>query len=187
MSDPAFAEHAHGLVAAARAHWQAEGAVEIADAYKWLFQGTLGGEHAVSDRADARAWLEQEWASLAPPSADEPLLVPLRPDRQIVRLHLRPYRAVGGDPVRLLDAFLASAMHIHPDRMLFTTTWHALGEQLQSAPIGGLTLAVWSELERMMAPQGYPAIHHSAAYRAKHRPAYRVLSAPEAARLLREE
>jgi hypothetical protein len=177
-SDQAHEDGAQ-LIRFAMARWQAEGAIAIADVYKWLFQATQGSEHVVNDPAAVRAWLEQEWASLTPPAVGEPLLVPLRPDGLVVRLHLRPFCAADGDQERLPDAFLASAALIRPNRAAFATAWHALGTQLRSRTVGPLTSDTWAELERVTAPQGYPAVRHSAGYRAAHHPAYRVLAAEE--------
>jgi hypothetical protein len=173
-----------GLLAFAWQCWQNERAVEMVDAYKWLFQAVHGAEHAVPDEVRARSWLEREWATLTPPQAGEPLLVPLRPDGQVVRLNLRPYRAAGGAPSLLLEAFLRGAARVQPDRAAFVVVWHALGAQVRGAAFGRLTGATWGELDREMVPQGYPAVHHSAAYRETHQPAYRVLPAAEAEQVM---
>ena len=88
--------------------WANDPAVEMRDAYKWIFQAAMGGEHAAPSRDAADRWLRQEWQTLGPTAPDEPLLEPLG-DSGIVRLHLRPFRDAGGVPDALLDAFLASA------------------------------------------------------------------------------
>jgi hypothetical protein len=157
----------------------------IEDAYKWLFQAANGGEHAVPDQESARAWLEQEWASLGTTAPGEPLEVPLRPDGALVRLNLRPYRDRGGAPEALLAAFLRSARAFEPDPVLFQVWWNALGEELAARPLGPLNRAEWGRLDAAMRAKGYPAVHHSPAYAATRRPAYRVLTKDEAGRLVR--
>lgn len=173
------------LLAFATAHWRREGAVSMADAYKWLYQVTQGAEHAVGEPAAVRAWLEREWASLGSPLAGERLLVPLRPDGRVVRLHLRPYRAAGGRPTHLLDAFLESAMRVRTDRQAFRNVWQELGALLADESFDQLTRDAWVELDAVAGPRDYPAVHHSEGYRALHSPAYRVLIASEAERLVR--
>lgn len=173
------------LLAFAMSHWRTEGAVAITDAYKWLYQATQGAEHAAGEPAAVRAWMEREWASLGSPLTGERLLVPLRPDGGVVRLHLRPYCAAGGDSARLLDAFLKSAMRVRTDRQAFWVVWRELRAMLADESFGLLTHDTWIELDAVAGPQDYPAVHHSEGYRALHSPAYRVLIASEAERLLR--
>jgi len=163
--------------------WRADTALEIADAYKWIHQATEGGEHAAPSRAEAEGWLTREWATLDAPVAGEPLVEPLG-DSGIVRLNLRPYRARGGDPAALVDAFLASAAEVRPDRERFSSAWHAFGDVLREGPIGRLTRAAWDALDADTAPRGYPAVHHSDPYERVHRPAYRVLTTGRARALV---
>ena len=166
---------AEALLAWAVERWQATPAMEIDDAYKWLFQATQGGEHAVSDAAAVQRYLEVEWASLGPAAADEPMLEPLRPDGGLVRLNLRPYRAGGGSREELLTAFVASARRFRPAPGELDAVWDLLGERLQRQPLGGLGRAAWEHLDGELRSAGFPAVHHSEAYRRAYRPAYRVL------------
>ena len=158
--------------------------LRIEDAYKWLFHATRGGEHALADETAARKWLDREWQSLGPPQPDEPLWVPLTPDGRIGRLNLRPYRAQGGAPAPLLAAFLASAESFDASPARFRRAWNALGRELKKQPVGHLTAEEWRRLDREMRAQGYPACHHSPEYEQARHPAYRVLTADEARKLL---
>ena len=81
------------------------------DFYKLVHQGVMGSEHAVGTGDAARAWMQQELASLAPAPAGvmEPLLEPLPPDGRYVRVHLRPYVARGLSTDALVNAFIATA------------------------------------------------------------------------------
>ena len=156
--------------------WANDPAVEMRDAYKWIFQATMGGEHAAPSRDAADRWLRQEWKALGPTAAEERLLERLG-ESGIVRLHLRPFRDAGGTPDALLDAFLASAASFSPDRETFVRIWRALGDRLRQAPIGRLTYEAWVQLDDETRKAGYPAVHHSDGFTKAHRPAYRVLTA----------
>ena len=173
----------HALVDLALARWRAEPEVRIEDAYKWLYQATRGGEHAVPDEKMARDRLEQEWQTLGEPRTDEPLWQPLCPDGAIGRLNLRPFRARGGKMEDLLAAFVDSSRTLHTDESGFIATWNELGKRLKHSSRGRLTWRDWKTLDRKMRMAGYPAIHHSKTYDAARRPAYRVLTG-EAARKL---
>src|SRR5258708_9275920 len=96
--------------------WKADKNVRIEDAYKWTYQATRGGEHAVPDTESARKWLDGEWQTLGKPAANEPIWEPLCPGGEIGRLNLRPLRAQGGKSDDLLEAFLARSREYHSDR-----------------------------------------------------------------------
>lgn len=158
----------------------------IEDVYKFLYQATRGGEHAAPDEASARTWLAREWASLPAGGAasDQPAIEWLRPDGALVRLHLRPAKAQGVTEAAVLQAFLASARAVQMDASGFTYAWQALGERLRRRPHGEMTRAAWEQLDAVMRPQRYPAVHHSQPYAAAYAPAYRVMRRADAEALL---
>ena len=61
----------------------------VEDLYKLLHQAAMGSEHAAPEESIARSWLEQELSQLGPGPA-EPIVDPIRPDGEVVRVHLRP-------------------------------------------------------------------------------------------------
>jgi hypothetical protein len=156
-----------------RAHLVRYPQMEPADLYKLLHQAALGSEHAVRDTSAAREWLESELATMGPGPA-EPLVDSLRADGRVVRIHLRPFVAAGGDPEALLQAFIETGAE-RGDR-----------EDLRRAGEVAVCLArakalPWpdstvSALFAGLAAQGYPAVHHSAAFVEQYRPAYRVVA-----------
>ena len=85
--------------------WKADTKVRIEDAYKWTYQATRGGEHAVPDEESAREWLDGEWSGQGKPPANEPVWGPLCPGGEIGRLNLRTFKAKGGKADDLLVAF----------------------------------------------------------------------------------
>lgn len=172
------------LAAFARSALAEEPSAGIEDAYKWLFQAARGGEHAAPSEESARTWLEAEWEKLGPPLPGEPLVVPLRPDRAIVRLNLRPFKAARGDPNALLQSFLSSARRFEPDPGLFVSAWRALGRGLAGVGANGWNAGVFEALDRTSEKSGWPARHHSPAYVEARKPAYRVLTGKEAERLV---
>ena len=110
--------------------------------------------------------------------------MPLDPEGRIGRLNLRPYRARGGSPDALHDAFVAGARAFDASPARFRRAWDALGRALNSHPVGHLTSAEWRRLDRAWRADGYPAIHHSPEYVRARRPAYRVLPVVQARPLL---
>jgi hypothetical protein len=156
-----------------RAHVTRYPLMEPVDLYKLLHQAALGSEHAIKDTLAVREWLEREIATMGPGPA-EPLIDSLRADGRIVRIHLRPFAAAGGDPERLLRAFIATGA-MPGDR-----------EELRRAGEVAIRLAragalPWADstvaaLFADLAARGYPAVHHSATFEEHYRPAYRVVA-----------
>ncbi|MDX1394718.1 MAG: hypothetical protein R3195_10005 [Gemmatimonadota bacterium] len=161
-------------IALVRTHAARYPLMETADIYKLLHQAVLGSEHAVTDLAGARAWLDREIAELEP-GPPEPLIDPLGAAGSVVRIHLRPFLEAGGDPDRLAEAFALTA-----DRVSAGPT--DLGCALEAAVAGLATDGAMSaarDLERFAAArldEGYPAVHHSDAFAAAYGPAYRVIA-----------
>ena len=153
--------------------WKQTPGMRIEDAYKWLFQATQGGDHAIGSQSGATKWLDDEWKALGKPLTKEPLLVHLTPDGKLFRIHLRPYRANGGSKDAILEAFVASAKSFSTNKKEFKSAWRALHGRL---PAAGITRAQWMAFDKRMRSTGYPAVHHSAAYTSRYRPAYRVVT-----------
>jgi len=165
------------LLSFACRQWAKEPETRVEDAYKWLIQATLGGDHAVNDDSGPRRWMDREWDSLGEPLPGEPRFVMLRPDGMLIRVNLRPFKADGGDKEGILDAFVNSANRFRADPSEFIAVWSELGKLLERWPIGEITAESWAELDAQARAAGYPAIEHSDAYLASRLPAYRVVLA----------
>jgi hypothetical protein len=164
--------------------WKADKNMRIEDAYKWTYQATRGGEHAVPDRESAGKWLEREWQSLGEESTDKTGWVPLCPDGSIGRFDLRLFKARGGRADDVLDAFLASAVEYRSEPKTFIDAWIELGKRLRQRTAGKLTHKEWLRLDGEMRKNDYPAIHHSKTYNEAYRPAYRVMTLRQAEKLI---
>jgi len=140
--------------------------MQIQDVYKLIHQAALGSEHAVTNPKAARAWLKQELAQMGEANA-EPMIDPISADGQILRVHLRPFLAHGGDPESLLTAFVRTANEFHGDKQTLKNYWD-IATRLEVFPSAALD-------DFIQSMKGYPAVHHSAIYTRRYRPAYRVI------------
>jgi hypothetical protein len=120
-----------------------------------------------------RRWLERELVEMGA-GPDDPLVDPVSADGQIVRLHLRPYLAAGGDPDILLDAFVRTAQEFHGS---FETLRRYLRYAVKIDLGGNLpfTLDAMLGFFARMESLGFPAAHHSEQFERIYRPAYRVI------------
>ena len=165
--------------------WKADKNFRVEDAYKWTYQATRGGEHAIPDKESAREWLESEWQSLDTPKGDEAMWEALCSGGGIGRLNLRPYKAKGGKVDDLLEAFLASSRDYKSEQSSFVDAWRELGKKLKKKDAGRLDYKSWAKLDAEMEAKNYPAIHHSKTYEEARHPAYRVLTRVEYEELMK--
>lgn len=175
---PAEAEQIRQVIAAHAARYPA---MTVQDLYKLLHQAALGSEHAVPDPTAAQQWMAREWADL-PPGPPEPMVDTLSPG--IVRINLRPYKAAGGDPGVLVDAFVATA-NTYPGSSDRLRRYGHLAAELAANDSLPFSAARVNAYFADRATQDFPAVHHSAAYEAAHGPAYRVIAANHLPRLRR--
>ncbi len=141
-------------------------AAEPVDVYKLLYQGVCGPEHLIAAPGDFAARLQTEYEAVRG-VADGPLWEPVRPDGKLGRLHLRPYKARGGELTALLAACLEAAAQPWDTAATLAGLWQAV-----AAGRG----AAWQTLTARLTAQGYPPVHHSERYRAAYRPAYRLVT-----------
>ncbi|HUF75330.1 MAG TPA: hypothetical protein VMM35_03590 [Longimicrobiales bacterium] len=162
-----------GWEAVLSAHFEGHRLLAVEDVYKLLHQGVFGSEHAAPDVASASAMLEQEIATLGRTDGGaEPLVEPIAPDGRVVRVHLRPYLAMGGDPERLLVAFLETAASVRGS----TDELRCAAEVVDRLAAGRWSAGEWRAfLDRMIAAR-LPAIHHSEPFEGEYQPAYRVVA-----------
>ena len=149
-------------------------AMELDDVYKLLHQAALGPGHAVDNAAAARKRLDQEIAELGP-GFTEPAQDIISPDGRLGRIHLRAYRASGGSIEELHRAFVETANTYPASSEKLEKFCGCLGALAETGAIPFSRTDVIAYFERI-AQSGYPAVHHSVAFRKAYQPAYRVVA-----------
>jgi len=144
------------------------------DVYKFVHQSVYGPAHAVPDREEAARYLEAEVAGLLPGPAAEPTYELLDGGVRLARVNLRPYLAHGGGVGALLDAFVTTAARVKGDPAVMGVRLGSAVDVLKGAGRGGDAEKL-ETLAAAMGARGFPAVHHSEAYRRTYRPAYRVV------------
>lgn len=163
-------------------------AIDIQDIYKLLHEAVFGPGHPITNRKAAQEWLERQ-SQLLEPALTQPLLESIHPDDAVVRLHLRPYLALNGSLKKLLTASVESSKLISGDGETMAAWWaifqHMIGE---GGPLANRfdarTVAL---IGRTRTNEKWPAEHHSAAFDAAYKPAYRVLTRTLAEKLLKDQ
>ncbi|MEW5826425.1 MAG: hypothetical protein AB1778_06285 [Candidatus Bipolaricaulota bacterium] len=146
----------------------------VEDLYKLVHQAAMGSEHAVIDEDRARAWLVRELREMGP-GPDERLIDPISPDGRIVRIHLRPFVALGLESSGLLRAFIETARGFH-GAVLEVERGLEAAERLARSGELKLRAGEIIGLAGRAREAGFAAIHHSEQYTLRYRPAYRVVA-----------
>ena len=141
------------------------------DLAKLCYQAARGAEHLLADLDRARSYLERE---LEATSADGsiPLIEPISHD--VARVNLAAWKARGLDGGTLFDLFAATATVKREGEDLLPLYLARAGEWLACGQ-GPVEPAEWRKFLLWYEAQGCPAIHHSEAYRAAEKPAYRIV------------
>ena len=166
--------------AALEDHLEQHPEAEATDVYKFLHQSVFGPGHAIPNPDAAARYLAHEITELGPARVDELPCEKLGGEPVLMRVNLRPFLDAGGDESALLDAFVAAANQVHGDQ-----------EHMQAAIAEAIAVLEETECADLardlralsvdLAPEGYPAIHHSERYREAYAPAYRVVTLAAAA------
>ena len=153
-----------------KGHFQSYPQLQVEDVFKYLFQSAFGCEHLVSSEEKALAYIEREYETVSQTANSyiEPL------DGEYSRVYLSCLND-GLKPETLAKLFCLSAKKEENGRAALEEKIEVAKELVASGklPIDqeafAQKLAVWQEL-------GYPAVHHSNAFREAYKPAYRVIA-----------
>lgn len=150
-------------------HFQLYPDMGVQDLYKLIYQGVMGSGHSVSSAGSAGSWLAEEADRPGEPMPGETLVEEISPGGLVVRINLRPFIACGGSIEGLLRAFIRTGRE-------FTGSTETLERRWETASLlqSRFPREEMREFIAISRRGGYPAVHHSSAYREKYHPSYRV-------------
>jgi hypothetical protein len=150
--------------------------LESRDLLKFLHHSAFGCGHLIQDASSAEAWLQREMDTCGSEGDIEYLC------GGFCRVHLGYLKALGVSARSFARLFALSAEKavtgVDAMESLLTTALNMAREGLLP-----FSYDVFSHEAQSWQPAGYPATHHSEAFRAAYRPAYRVLHTSHAALL----
>ncbi len=141
------------------------------DIAKLCYQAARGAEHLLSDLDRARGYLERELEATVA-DGDIPLVEPISDD--VARVNMAAWKARGLSSELLFDLFAATASVRREGEDLLPVYLAQAGAWLADVR-GPVDPAEWREFLLWYEAQGCPALHHSEAYRAAEKPAYRIV------------
>lgn len=155
-------------------HQSTKQSLQVQDVYKLLYQADFGNEHVLSDPAGVLAFLQDELASLDTFHVNEPLLERISTTDEIVRVNLRPYKALNLEPSVLVEMMFRSAEKTKPDTFMFYRQWNGFSALVRYGLLDFPAAAV-KDFDQRITEGKLDPVHHSEEYRALNRPAYRVV------------
>ncbi len=159
-------------------HYQRYPKLQIEDIFKYLYQSAFGCEHLVSDEKSALDYIKREYETLSKTAL--PLVESL--DGEYVRVHLS-YLNHGLTAEKLAKLFCESAKKEENGKALLEEKLERARELVESRELP-LDLDIFEKKLQVWKETGYPAIHHSEAFRSEYHPAYRVIAKRYAESLL---
>jgi hypothetical protein len=162
-------------------HYLRYPSLQLDDALKLLQQAATGSEHAVTDVAAARRWMREELMAMGPGPVEQ-VADTLGPGGRFARVNLRAWRARGGDPDLLADAFVATST-TPPDTAALDCALGVLQTLADAYRLPWGSDEVRAAVTRWSG-EGHPAMHHSDTFVEHYQPAYRVVSVSRLTQLL---
>lgn len=148
--------------------------MEEKDVYLLLFQGTMGPKRLIYDDPMFDEHLHEEFSQT---SLNEtiPLWENLRPDGEIVRLNLAPFKARGGDVGSLSTLCLWTHSSFNGNLDDLKESWDTFKRLCQYGRLRKFDLEKLAKLDEWLVRHNYPPAQHSDAYREAYLSAYRLI------------
>ncbi len=144
------------------------------DVWKLFYEASFGGGHILVDSAEAVSRLMNELSSRDSSSPGEPLLEPISLSDDVVRVNLRPFRALNLSPSLLVKTVFQSARETMPDTLMFSRLWNEFSSLVRYGFLRfpAEEVRIWGE--RLEAGV-MEVVHHSTEYAVANRPSYRIV------------
>ncbi len=146
----------------------------IQDAYKVLYQGCMGSEHLLDSFEEYEQDLLAEWEGLEE-NDQIPIWENIRPDGQIVRFYLAPYKARGGQISQLLTLCYWSSTLFEGSMEELKISWETLIKIVREKRWNKFSIEDILEFDHWLKKYQYPPVHHTEIYRKAYQPSYRLL------------
>ena len=147
---------------------QAHPSMQSRDVVKLCYQAACGAEHLLSDLEGARAYFEEEYASV--PHKEEPLYEQI--SSKICRVNLGAWKQ-SGMPSEWLFLMFSATKFSGVGKSVLPAYLKAAEEVLRQV---GFDMDAWSAYMAEYRAMGMPAVRHTEAYRRAEQPAYRIVA-----------
>jgi hypothetical protein len=148
--------------------------MEVQDVYTLIYQGAMGAGYYSADVDGFEERLIKEFEETKE-DEKKPLWETIRPDGELVRVHMSALKARGGQPQALSTLCLWTASIFQGDEQDlmdgWTTFWHVCrGNRLSKFPEVEI-----AEFDEWIKKNKYPSTHHSVVFRKAYDSHYRLV------------
>ena len=143
-----------------RAQYRLHPSMQAQDAVKLCYQAAYGAEHLLADLAGAEQYFENEF--VATEAKEMPLCEEISPE--VCRVNLAAWKAAGL-PAKWLFRMFAASVHTGGGNAALLAEYLSVARRILPA----------KNWETYLAAYEGGAVHHSEAYRAAEKPAYRIV------------
>ncbi len=149
-------------------------AMEVQDVYTLIYQGAMGADYY---SADAGGFEEQLIKEYEEAKADEKqaLWETIRPDGELVRVHITALKARGGQPEALSTLCLWTASIFEGDKQDLKDGWGTFQHVCRDNRLRKFPQKELSEFTEWVEKNKYPSAPHSAVFRNAYDPHYRLV------------
>ena len=151
-------------------HFRKYPKLSVEDIFKFIFQSAYGCEHLVSDRAAADNYIRREYESVRPIGSFEIDAL----DGDYSRVHLSSLN--DGMSFETFSRLFCLSAKKEPDGDRALLSKLAAAEELIKEGKLSIDLGEFNNKLAKWRSLGFPAVHHSDAFREEYRPAYRVIA-----------
>lgn len=148
--------------------------MEAQDVYTLIYQGAMGAAYFTDDGEVLEEQLMPEFAEV-PPDEEQMLWETIRPDGELVRVHMAALKARGGQAQKLATLSLWTASIFTGDKGDLVNGWGTFQHLCTENRLRNFnqedisTITVWAEANN------FPSTRHSRAYRDAYDPHYRLM------------
>lgn len=150
--------------------------MQLRDAYKLLYQASMGSEHMVPTQQEFTRRLALEVEHLLP-DPHQRLLEPVRDDQSLFRLNLRAYKSHRLDLGLLVPWLLETAKLAGGTKSELLQAWTAFILLCERGELVAFQVTEVHKFARWLEREDFPTVHHSEIYCREYQPAYRLISA----------
>ncbi len=149
-------------------------AMEVQDVYTLIYQGAMGVGHLSEDAGGFEERLIKEFEEA---KADEKLALweTIRPDGELVRVHITALKARGGKPRALSTLCLWTASIFEGDKVDLIDGWDTFQHLCRDNRLRKFLEVEISEFTQWAQKNKYPSTRHSTVFREKYHPQYRLV------------
>jgi len=144
------------------------------DVYALIYQGAMGAAYFNAGDEIFEEQLLDEFAAVQP-NEGIPVWETIRPDGELVRLHLAALKARGGDPHKLSTLCIWTATVFKGDKQDLKDGWETFERLIAEKRMGKYSGDAVAALTRWLKANNYPPARHTNPFREAYDPHYRLL------------